>query len=669
MAASFRMGIVLAAAWAFAMLPGVPTFARAANSLEQPAAGQSSAAGQAAPNRPGPDSSQQGQAPKPALSTTVRRVIVDVVVTDKGGHPVRGLQAQDFHIFEDGREQTVRSFDVHATDRNASALPAPPTLPPHTFMNYPVAPKNAPLTVVLYDVVNTPIASQSFAHAALVKFLKDSPLRNETAIFVLSDHLHLLQGFTSDRGALLDAVNSKGGAARSSTDLQETGEVEQNSQAVDNITPNSQNASQSATEAAQIAAQGSSAGQMDIVQALTNIESLESAALLDRRVDLTLEALEEIARFLAGTPGRKNLIWLSGSFPISNMTPDLSSSGATEAMRIYIDRIVETNDLLNANQVAVYPLDVRGLRVNPMYQASSARTFAPTGGRRGTMPPDAKAVEDFANSQTAEQATMDQIGDQTGGRGFYNTNGLDQAIATALDDGNNYYSLTYGPTNTKYDGSLRHIRVSLDRSGDQLAYRQSYFADDLDTGRNPSAEPVTERLESSSFASAMQFGTPSSHQLLFVAHLEAVGEPAPATEKQMQDLMPYLEAASRNGGKKFAPPQTPVALQQYAVYYAVLAKQLDLATGEDNISRPKLTFAELAFDSDGQTLTGLQATIEDAIPAARLAAVQRDGYRIVQSVFVPVNASVLRLGVRDGRTNRMGSLEIRLPLSPSPEHR
>lgn len=597
------------------------------------------------------------------LRRTVRRVIVDVVVTDAQGRPVSGLQSSDFHVFEDSHEQKIRNFDVHTTGHIAATLPPAPALPARTFMNYPAVPQNAPLTVILYDVVNTPLVAQSYAHAALVKFLKDSPVRNETAVFVLSDHLHLLQGFTADTGRLLEAVNSKGGAMRSSTYLQSTNEVEQNAGAVNNITPNSQVGAAGAPN--QIATQSPSAGQMDIVQALTNIEALESAVLLDRRVDVTLEGLDEIARFLAGTPGRKNLIWLSGSYPV-DLVPDLSSYNSNDAMRINLDRIIGTNDLLNASQVAVYALDVRGLMVNPMYQASSGRKFAPGGsGRKGqaSVPAEVKAVQDFENSQAAEHASMKQISDQTGGRAFFNSNGLDQAIETALDEGNNYYSLTYAPTNPHYDGTLRHIRVSIDRAGDHLAYRQGYFADDLDPDKDKSANPAPVRLEPGSLASAMQFGTPSSHELIFVAHVDAVGSPVPATAKQMDDLMPYLQAASRINGKKFVPPKTPTILQQYAVHYAVLAKQLDLAAGDDNISRPKLTFAELAFDSNGYALTGLQTTIEDAIPATRLTAIQRDGYRIVQNILIPVNASVLRVGVQDGRINRMGSMEIELLLS------
>ncbi len=45
------------------------------------------------------------------------------------------------------------------------------------------------------------------------------------------------------------------------------------------------------------------------------------------RVSMTLEAMQQLARYLADIPGRKNVIWLSGSFP-AGIVPD-SMSGST----------------------------------------------------------------------------------------------------------------------------------------------------------------------------------------------------------------------------------------------------------------------------------------------------------------------------------------------------
>ena len=60
------------------------------------------------------------------LRQTVRRVRVDVVVTDPQGHTIRDLQASDFHVAEDGKPQTIRQFEYHGDEmqrpRSRSAL-------------------------------------------------------------------------------------------------------------------------------------------------------------------------------------------------------------------------------------------------------------------------------------------------------------------------------------------------------------------------------------------------------------------------------------------------------------------------------------------------------------------------------------------------------------------
>ncbi len=65
----------------------------------------------------------------------------------------------------------------------------------------------------------------------------------------------------------------------------------------------------------------------------------------------------------------------------------------------------------------------------------------------------------------------------TGGHAFYNTNGLTQAVAMAIDEGSNFYTLTYIPSNSEQDGKLRKIKVQVARRGLNLAYRQGYYAD------------------------------------------------------------------------------------------------------------------------------------------------------------------------------------------------
>ena len=381
------------------------------------------------------------------LRQTVRRVRVDVVVTDPQGHTIRDLHASDFHVSEDGEPQTIRQFEYHTDEDVEAALPKRPALPPHTFMNMPAAPERGPLMVVLYDVLNTQVADQLSARAQMLKFLQKSAGRR-IAIFFLGDRLRLLQGFTSDTDLLVQAVNQTGASSLRGYQAELTGYPTTETNFAG--TP-----------------PGGSGGRMTDAQAFEkrsadmaeNARQAEASQLLTDRVETTLTALGEIGRFLEGLPGRKNLIWYSGSFPAyisSNPTRQYASiqPGSLvrdDSARNYTERIRKVINLLNTAEVAIYPVDARGLLTD--------------------YPP--------SEIKTAEFATMNLLGDQTGGKAFYSTNALEEALESAADDGSSYYSLVYAPTNGKFNGSVRRISVRLGRGQYHLAYRRSYIADDV----------------------------------------------------------------------------------------------------------------------------------------------------------------------------------------------
>jgi hypothetical protein len=79
------------------------------------------------------------------------------------------------------------------------------------------------------------------------------------------------------------------------------------------------------------------------------------------RVMFTLEAMRGLARAVSGYPGRKNLVWLSGSFPVQ-IEPDPASTDPFRNERGFESQIRATSSLLATSRVAVYPVDVRGLQ-------------------------------------------------------------------------------------------------------------------------------------------------------------------------------------------------------------------------------------------------------------------------------------------------------------------
>ena len=133
------------------------------------------------------------------LKTAVRRVAVDVVVTDSKGRPVTGLTQDDFRVAEDNKAQSVLFFDVHSVMPETNFIaPRIPPLPPNTFLNLAKAPESGTPTVILYDALNTPLTEQDRGHKQIVDLIKHRRPGTQIAIFVLTGKLHLLQGFTED---------------------------------------------------------------------------------------------------------------------------------------------------------------------------------------------------------------------------------------------------------------------------------------------------------------------------------------------------------------------------------------------------------------------------------------------------------------------------------------
>jgi VWFA-related protein len=573
------------------------------------------------------------QNPGYVLQQTVRRVRVDVVVTDAQGHPVTGLQAAGFHVAEDGKPQSIRQFEYHGEQNAQAALPKRPPLPPHTFMNLPTVPERGPLTVVLFDALNTPLADQLYARAQMLEFVKNSSGRR-LAIFYLGDRLRLLQGFTSDTDLLVQATKQTLAPSLMGYQAELTGYP------ATEIDPSAPPASGSCMATGHMTDQ--QAAEQCFAMVEENTRLADASEMQDSRVKMTLDALMDIGRFLEDLPGRKNLIWYSGSFPAS-IFPDPNKSLSKlpagtlvrdDSVRNYTERIRKATNLLNSAEVSIYPVDARGLLTDVPFAQKSA-----------------------------EFGTMDMLGEQTGGQAFYNTNGLKQVLEKAADEGSSYYSLVYAPTNMKFDGKLRRISVRLEHGDYHLAYRRSYFADDLDSAnRQAAGDEVPASAES--MPAASQFGTPSSHQLVFAVHVDAVGTPAPATAEQMAALVPYQQRAAMAEKKQFLQPKTPVQMQQYAVQYGVLAKQLDLPRFADGAYHSDLSIAALAFDEDGTTLWGTQSQVKEAIAAAKLTEFRKSSVETVQTFFVPVNTAAIHFVIRDEQSGQIGSMEIPLPLPP-----
>ncbi|MGB0071407.1 MAG: VWA domain-containing protein, partial [Terracidiphilus sp.] len=366
----------------------------------------------------------------PTLRITTREVLLDVLATDANGHPVTGLKAADFAISEEGELQVIRRLDEHhgMSAAEMEKLASTPPLPPNTFSNFtPVRNTNASI-VLLLDAMDSPIEAQMGMREQLIKYLKQMQPGPPVAIFQLDTEMHLIQGFTSDPKVLLAAAESK----RDMPSLSRP-----------------------------TAAPRSYSG--DAVYRRTLMENLRGG-------------MRMMGSYLAGFPGRKNLIWFTGQVPMTVMGMGFGNpfrDGLT--VRSTGDDLTDLTDVLTVSRIAVYPVDTRGLGIAPDIMT----------GRRGV----------FLNPRSpfVDHTNMDLVAAQTGGKAYYNTNDFTKVITDVVSSTSSYYTIAYATTNSKWNGELRKINVTVDRPEVQLQHKKGYYAYSLDKREQNGIESIEKR--------------------------------------------------------------------------------------------------------------------------------------------------------------------------------
>jgi VWFA-related protein len=583
-----------------------------------------------------PSNSPGTQSPGYQLTVKVSRVVLDVVVTDAKGKPVEGLKQDDFKVLEDGVVQPLRFFDVHTASPAGSTQQALDLhLPPDTFSNLTLAPPDKPVTILLYDMLNTPQAALPYAHRALVNFIKDQKSSTRIAIFALTDRLHLLQGFTDDETRLMEAVDSK--KIRSSVSQLRVADTGDDAASLLAADPAATALAQQAPVSAATVGVGADA----VLAQLSNAEAQESAFLLQQRLEITVDAFTDIARFVSALPGRKNLIWMSGAFPSQVFPDSTQSTGAQNEFNdaLYLETDVRVaQEVLKESRVAVYPVDVRGLQTDTQFSAATRYTGTPK-------------ASTFGVQRAAEHATMDAVADSTGGRAFYNTNGLQEAMNVAVRQGSEYYTLTYAPSNSKADGAERKIKVVVKDPNYQLFYRRRYLADDAE---HP--HPVLPLALDMN----MQHGAPNSSELFFEAKVNPVGSVMAASTDEVETLNTFLQTKTKGLRTKVASGAEKV--QHYDINFAIIGRLLSMPPTQNGDYATNMRFGLAAYTQDGELLNGTEVSIKNAIPQAQYQKIESEGYHASMMFVVPEEAVSLRLAVSDEIGKRIGTMEIPLPI-------
>jgi hypothetical protein len=239
-------------------------------------------------------------------------------------------------------------------------------------------------------------------------------------IYALSVDLKILQDYTTDRDLLLKALNDYTPSPPLGTD------------------PSRSSSGPYSAE---------HGGAKDITADSGRGARLEEDYYRQRRIDLTLATLLTIATHITGASHRNSIIWITDGVPLRS---DDDS------------RFQRALDAINDANIALYPIDARGLSPDPH-----------------------AAVDDLI---------LDSFAHSTGGQAFYNHNDLDRAIAQAMAAPRFTYLLGFYLTQPDLDGRFHKLRVSVDKPGVSLSYRTGYTASINPNDRRNNKEPLDEEL-------------------------------------------------------------------------------------------------------------------------------------------------------------------------------
>ncbi|MDD5563382.1 MAG: VWA domain-containing protein [Thermoanaerobaculaceae bacterium] len=371
------------------------------------------------------------EAPPPVAvrsSAAVNVARVDAFVTGTDGAPVRGLQAADFELFEDGGPVAITDFSP-AQDAAAGV----PSLLVFFVDGLDMTPSQcgavfAGAQAMLAEVLKTPGTQAMVASGGLTVVVRQRPT---------SDAQPLLKALRAAQGAVGEGARTASGGTVPGTALDQ---------------PLGRRTDLAAADGEAVEKTTRGAAHQQYERARAGVENLTTF----------VAALGEI-------PGRKALIYVGGPIPIrpgeALLRRALGDAGpgaaSPEDARFDISALVRAlADKANATGVTIYGVDAGG----------AGRVGAPPAmPRHGEGQPAVGTGADLS-----AQDALQFLASTTGGRAF--TNPIDPASAfeSLVRDFRSSYSLGFAAPR-RADGSTHAIRVKLKREGMAVRSRSAFL--------------------------------------------------------------------------------------------------------------------------------------------------------------------------------------------------
>jgi VWFA-related protein len=412
--------------------------------------------------------SAQVPAPPPLVEKiTVNVVNVDVSVMDKRGHPIRGLQRQDFEIIEDDQPQEVSNFSV--VDDSAPRVETRRDAPPAAAAA-PAEERFRRKVLVLIDNLNTSAHSRNEALARLEIFISShfDDGRYDWSVATVDSRVHLLMPMTSDKNALHKILAEISHSA-SHPELRRPGTRDES--LVAPHTENKKGADPSNPDVAR-----ADASITRTIQGFTEqAENFDDEMHLNEQTmiaQVSVEAIGEAARAFASTEGRKMILLVTGNLPLASTSPaalvggNMNGNHLTDISRNN-SALTTMRDVLvreaNASNTSFYIVSAEGLELQEQRAVNKANWDRPTSG-----------------SSAVDRSAMFWMANETGGA-FLPGNRFDDSFADFDRRSANYYALGFA-THHVADNHYHHLTVHVKGHPEyKLQYRDGYAGASTDT--------------------------------------------------------------------------------------------------------------------------------------------------------------------------------------------
>jgi VWFA-related protein len=342
-----------------------------------------------------------------------------------------------------------------------------------------------------------------------------------------------------------------------------------------------------------------------------------------------LDTLKQILAYIGSIPGRKNVLWFTGG---SNLFLEPKPTGdnlnGPSALEIqFSDELREIYDQLEADRVSLYPIDARGLVYAPPKLVGH------------------EVNQDAITGLFNQHSLMSDIAAATGGRAYYNNNGLSQITSEVISQDGSYYTLTYTPNDLHLDNKWHKLKVKLNNSSYELSYRHGYFDDGVNDASTPAKRDSRTLLRSGGSTERV----PDTHDEPIIFQAQVL----PAA-----DLPPPMVGQKPNPPDR-VPKRGEVA---YTIHYTVPLNAFhQKPVGAQQTF--KVGAAIMAFDQYGKRVGWFSQTLSLSLDKQSAGQQSRIGFD--QSINLLKGNGNLYLVIWDPSTGRVGGLEVPVEVQTS----